>query len=362
MDVLSPFRAARRMACPGSHKLEVKYPQGQSTSALEGITAHWVAAQMLHENEYMPMSHHGIEITEEMLEGARLYEGFVRSKAAQVFPQIHIEEELNISAIHPNCKGTPDAWISNSDHIHIFDYKFGHKFVEVYENWQLLEYAVGVLCYLESFGYSKVTLVSLHVIQPRSFHPEGQIRSWTTNLNQLSEYANKLQNSEYASMEENPPTIVSPECNSCAARHACPALQTASMSSVDISGSAIPHDLNPTELSTELRFLEHSAELLEARISGLQAEALALIKRGERLPHHHAIQSRGRESWNKSIEEIIALGELMGITTSKPAVITPKQARSQGLDTRNYSATHYGQLKLMPLDTRKTDKIFGGEV
>jgi hypothetical protein len=114
-----------------------------------------------------------------------------------------------------------------------------------------------------------------------------------------------------------------------------------------------------------LRLLENAMEMLKARISGLSAEALAMISKGERLPHHYAEHSKGREQWSIPVEEVIALGEMMGVSLTKPTVITPKQAialKSPLLPAeriRQLTTTSYGALKLMPVDTRKTDKIFG---
>src|SRR5579863_10074613 len=166
---LSPSHAPRRMACPGSYKLESQVPKDSSDYAQEGILAHKIAADILRYGEYTLSDNTG---TEEMFEGAKLYEGFVRSTITE-YP-IHIEELLDISSIHPDCRGTPDAWgRRNLFELHVFDYKFGHSFVEVYENWQLIEYAAGILQKLGIDGIKdQNTFVNMHIIQPRSFLPE----------------------------------------------------------------------------------------------------------------------------------------------------------------------------------------------
>jgi hypothetical protein len=308
----------------------------------------------------IPESHNGVEITDEMREGAELYVGHISGT------EIHIEEPLDISSIHPDCRGTPDCWTISGWDIHIYDYKFGHGFVEVYENWQLIEYAAGIVQRLALTGLQDQAMtVHMHIVQPRSFHPDGQIRTWSIRASGLRGYFNILRSAEDAATGPDPVTIVSSECNYCVARHACSALATASMSAVDVSRSAVPHNLKPVELASELRFLEHAASLLAARISGLSAEALALIKRGVRLPHYQAVQGQGRERWKIPADQVIQLGEMMGVALGKPAVITPKQAIALKSDmlpadiVRQYSETPYGELKLVPLDTRKTDKIFG---
>ena len=122
---LSPSRASRRMACPGSHKLETEVPKTDSDYAQEGILAHKIAADILRHGEYTLADTSG---TEEMFQGAELYAGFIRSRATGT--NIYIEKPLDISVIHADCRGTPDAWslLRNSD-LDIYDYKFGHAFV-----------------------------------------------------------------------------------------------------------------------------------------------------------------------------------------------------------------------------------------
>ena len=355
---LSPSGAARRVACPGSHKLSATLPKTTSEYAQEGILAHKVAVLALTSEHTTRCD----DITDEMIEGAKLYAGFIHSRYQG--RDIHIEESISIHMIHPECKGTPDAWTYDlGGEIDIYDYKFGHSFVEVFENWQLIEYAAGVLYRV---GANSNVYVNMHIIQPRSFHPDGQIRSWRILASDLIPYFEKLKGAECEATSDNPRTRVSQQCNYCPARHVCPALQAAAMDSIDASNSAIPHNITTTELSTELRFLEHAASILSNRISGLQAEALAMLSRGERLPHYYAEHGRGREHWTIPAEDVIALGEMMGVPLSKPVVITPKQAialKSPMLPesrVKQLSRTPYGALKLMPIDTRKTDKIFGG--
>jgi len=359
---LSPSNANRRMACPGSHKLESEVPKVNSDYAQEGILAHKIAADILRHGEYTLDDTSG---TDEMFEGAELYAGFIRSRATGT--NIYIEKPLDISIIHPDCRGTPDAWsLLNGGELDIYDYKFGHAFVEVFENWQLIEYAAGILQYLNINSFKDQHIfVHMHIIQPRSFHPEGQIRSWRIWASDLRPYFNLLEAGEHAATQENPTCTPSPECNYCMARHICPALQASSMAAVNISHSAVAHNLNANQLSNELRVLEHAIEILKARISGLSAEALAMLSRGERLPHHYADRGRGRERWNIPEDEIIALGEMLGLSLSKPSVITPKQAIALKSSLfpaeriRKLSTMPFGELKLMPVDTRKTDKIFG---
>lgn len=363
---LNPTNAARRVKCPGSHKLEQPFKDSKSDYATEGIAAHWVATYMAKNPgavvpEYTP---DGEEITEEMLEGGALYAGFIQDHFKGVMNKLHFEESLNISTIHPNVTGRPDCWgVLTPVDLHLYDYKFGRSFVEVYENWQLIEYTAGILDLIKTTGLDEQYFnIHMHIIQPRSFHPSGQIRTWHVKACDLRAHFNILRSIEDEAMGDSPKTSVSSECGHCTARHVCPTLQASAMVGVDVAGSSIPHNLSPQQLATELRFLERYRDLLDSRICGLSAEALALIQRGDRVPYYQAVRGTGRDRWVKPKEQVIALGEMFGVDLKNVKVLTPKQAIAAGIDKKyiaKYYETPLGALKLSPVDTRKSDKIFG---
>jgi Protein of unknown function (DUF2800) len=353
-SILPPSKAARRYACPGSRALEAKYPQEQSPAAREGETAHWVASEML--RWYLTFSNEpwkkpsvspdGEVITQDMLDGAQLYcEAILGVTEVSNF---HIEEKLDISSIYPGCWGTPDCWTIDGSDLHIWDYKFGHGFVEVVENWQLIEYAAGACQTLKCVS---IYDVYFHIVQPRSYHPKGHHRIWKIDVLKLKTYFEKLRKSESVSMSDEAYLSPSAECTYCPARHACTALQKSSMEYVDITQQAIAHDLKPQELGFELKYLMEAAMLIDARITGLTEEALAMIRKGKLVPFFKAEQSTGREIWKQPPEEVIQLGRLFDIKLSKPQeVITPKQAIKAGIPediVHAYSDTPRGAVKLV---------------
>ena len=165
-------------------------------------------------------------------------------------------------------------------------------------------------------------------------------------------------------MKDETYCLPSPQCTYCRARHACPALQATSLAIADISAAAVAWDLPPAHTGAELTHLEHAAMLLDARITGLQAQALSMIKSGNRVPGYIAETSMGRERWKVPAEEAIALGEMFGIALAKPAeIITPKQAIKAGLSpeiVKSYSETPTGAVKLVAENSTTVRKIFGG--
>lgn len=376
-SVLPPSSAARRVACPGSRALEALYPEEQqSPYALEGETAHWLAAKHLNQicgsgfSEDLTQTPHLALVTEEMVDGANLYVNTIIDVMSKLcpayFPLFHIEEKIDISTIHPECWGTPDCWFHGSNEICIFDYKFGHGFVEVFENWQLIEYAAGILQILDIADIDRHAIfVNFYIVQPRSFHHDGPVRHWRISVNNLQGYFEKLRNCELKSMSPAAQCYPNPECNYCLGRHACEALQRNTLTAVDVSTSNTPFDLSPREIGNELRYLQRAAELLDARISGLSAQALSLIKKGERIPFFAIEESKGRDRWKVKSEEIKVLGELFGCSLEKPLeTVTPKQAIKLGIPeeiVNSYVEPVRGSLKLVPENLSKVRKIFGGK-
>lgn len=358
--ILSPSSAARRVACPGSRALEALYPQSQDSEfAREGTAAHWVASEMLLAafgfnrvttlDEFAP---NGEIITQEMIDGAILY----RDAIKEIYdPQyaMHIEKKIDISVIHPDCWGTPDCWFVKGTELHVFDYKYGHGFVEVFENWQLIEYACGIFYALQD----KPLSIHLHIVQPRSFHKNGPVRSWLVLADNLRDYTSFLKDAENAATQKYTQLRPTSECTYCSARHACVALQESALRSTDLTLSNIDHNLPASGVGSELRYLKRAAKLLDARITGLEEQALSKIKNGERVPFFRVEETAGRKRWIKSAEEIITLGEMLCLNLAKPReAITPIQALKSGAPedlVREFSETPRGSLKLVEDNARK---------
>lgn len=377
-SILSPSSAARRVACAGSRALESLYPDDeQSPHAREGEAAHFAAARGIIEkpthgnNLPVAWAPNGEMITDEMIEGAEVYRKHIFDVLNKLVGKLDlgylvIEKRIDISTIHPDCFGTPDCWLFYGNDLHIWDYKFGHGYVEVFENWQLIEYAAGILEFIGINGITdRHTRVHFHIVQPRSYHRLGAIRSWEIIAADLRPYFNILRDAEAAAMHPGALCRPSPECTYCRGRHACQALQLSALSAVDVATSNGALELKPAQVGAELRILKRAADLLDARITGLSEQATSIVKRGGRIPHFKLEEVIGRERWKVPIEEVVALGEFFGQPLTKPAeAITPKQAIKAGIP-ESVIATYVERprtgMKLVPDDGKAARKIFGGD-
>ena len=356
--VLAPSSAARWYQCSGSVKLEVLYPQEETDKSREGTLAHAVCAALL-QGSTAPAG-----ATDEMLEGADLYVDEIRKYVDNGMPLL-IESRIDCSYVDPNCWGTPDAWAVDraAGTLYVWDYKFGRRHVEVFENWQLIAYAAGILEVAGLSNGANIHTVRMAVVQPRSYHPDGPVRSWQVSVADLQGYFVKLSMRAKSAMRSDAPTSVGSECRDCSARHACPALQSSAYSAMERAGENVPFDMPPEALGRELTVMSAAAAVLNARISGLENEILGNIKRGVAVRGWATEQGTGREKWSRPIEEILALGEMMGIAVSKPGAITPKQAVKAGLPAAvvaGYTETPKGEIKLVSDNGSFTRKIFQG--
>ena len=341
------------MQCPGSRALCELYPEDEaSAKSIEGTFAHKVIQAMFQTGEILPSA------TDEMLDGAELWMdtvGWARNETP------HVEEQ--VPGVHPDNWGTPDLWVYQQpiQILKIWDYKFGHRHVEIFENWQMLNYAAGLLATPELKACENVELT---VVQPRSYHKDGPVRTWRLSAGLLrSKYALMLAANCAESMLPEAPTQTGPNCIDCDARHACPTLQKSAYKIVDMQGDNVPFDLPADAIGKELGIMLAAQTLLKARVDGLENEVLARIKKGQAIPGWMTVQGSGREKWKSDVAEVIALGEMMGIDVSKPGAITPKQAIKKGLPAElvaQYSETPIGEVKLVEDDGSKARKTFGG--
>lgn len=352
--------------------MEARYPEtGESDAATEGTAAHWALAEVLHGYTVAvgQLTPDGVALTAEMVDAAEdvlAWFELLKQATPDDPAEVRIEQRVRNPAIHPDNWGTPDLviWFERSKRLYVVDYKFGHGWVEVFENWQLINYAALVAADLCIDGAEQMrVMVSLVVIQPRAYHPDGPIRTWQVQLAHLRRYWNNLTASAEESVAGGDGQLrVSPECKYCTARHACPELMARGLAEIDRSRAAVPFDLTPQALGIELHDLRRAIAALEARETGLAAQAEALLRLGKPVPFWSLASKPGRAAWTVPDAEVLALGEMVGTQLSKPLTpITPTQAKAAGLPAElvdAYSARPRSAAELSPATDDTARKIF----
>lgn len=313
--------------------MERAYPEAEETpEQREGTAAHWAVEQVLrgHAVDVGVIAPNGWVLDQDMCDGAELMR---QSIPERVRPLCRIEQRVSMArAVHPDCWGTPDvqAYDPSSRRVHVVDYKYGHGYVEVIDNWQLVAYAAGVL---DAYGLHDLDVtLELSVVQPRCWHKTGHVRRWTVPASSLRGPWNRLMMAAETAVGDDPPLNPGEHCRNCKARHACPALHKDVTRIHDLTERAVPLEMPDNALAFEVRDLRRLADLLQARLTGLEADAEARLRGGKRLPGLALESGSSALAWTAPAATVINLGRIYGLDLAKPpAPITPTQARKAGL-------------------------------
>lgn len=378
--LLAPSSAGRWVPCPGSVKHEAKYPeQAEHPTTREGSAIHEVAAKVLQEFVEFGMKGHtfkrsdfidtiasnGVAITAEMCDVAEMYIRDVMQVSTRFdgLTKVLVEHRVHMPSIHKDNWGTLDGAVMflGGDELVISDLKAGWGIVEVWDNWQLIDYAIGLLDEFVQRNWPMPKVVELRLVQPRPSHRNGKIRVQRLSLQELGVHHDRLRASAEDAMGPNPTFNTGAHCDHCKGRHSCEALAHATYRVNTVIKGIQPTELVGAELGKHLDMLEEAETLVKALKSALSDKALIEIQQGRAVLGYSWAQKESRVNWTKPIEDVIALGELYGIETAKLEPITPKQAISAGVPesvVNTMSASKSAGITLAKADTRLASKVF----
>jgi hypothetical protein len=345
--------------------MNARYTESNTAESEEGTAAHWVMSQLLAGPQVAEdtLSPNGVTVTGEMIEGAELVRDVVRERIPTLgWGLLHVEETLNIPAIHPDCFGTPDVWAYDeaARNLEIVDYKFGHRFVDEYFNAQGLLYMLGIIGTLPSIP----TSVSFTIVQPRCFYRGEPVRTHTYYINHATPYLSAIREAAERAYHAQPTATTGAHCEHCPGRHTCPTLQKAAYSDAETSTDQQPVKLTPQAAALELRMLERALLRLTARVEGLRESTAANLRAGAQVPYYKLEAARGRRKWIVSPEELLKVAkpkQKKQLTLLK--IITPKQAElylDNEIITR-YSDVIPGALKLVESTDTDAARVFKKE-
>jgi len=358
---LPPSSAHCWVPCTAWPTMNAAYPETEEREdAREGVAVHWASLIMWGTVKEGDVAPNGVVLTDEMLETVDIAIDVFRpfkDEADAGKRTLFVEDTVASGAIHHRNWGTPDLWTVADGVLDLFDLKYGHEFVEVVDNWQLTNYAALILG-----GGVRADRVNFHVIQPRAYSPLGPVRRFSYTVSELQPRFKRLRDAAREAMSTEAKAVPGPHCKHCNGRHACKALEAAAMSAIEQASDVLPLELPPQALGIELRMLKQAQTLLDARITGLEQQALSLMRTGQRVPHFMIEQSPGREVWTRPIEEVKLLGDLFGVPLQKPALITPNQARKAGIRPEvidAYVDRPKTTIKIVPATDEKARRVFG---
>lgn len=378
---LPPSDAARWGApegCRGSPAMQRKYPQSDDDeTSREGTAAHWYLAETL-QGRHVTVGNvapNGVMIDSEMIDSAQEILLDLRAIVANAPGNVlRVEERVQAhETIHPDNDGTPDVYLLDmvTQTLWLRDYKYGHRWVDVYRNMQLIDYAIAIF---ESNGFNPLALhgepgciyawrIELGIAQPRSFGPGGTFRTWSLGGAALRDHALQLRKAAIEASQPDAPLRAGDHCRDCSAIVPCPANQIMVSNALDVIYRQTGSDMDDIQLGYHGLLLERAAERVKHRLVGIDAEALARIKSGRRIPYTSLEPTTGRERWTLPVEEIVPmLMALENIDISVPKALTPAQARKARIDEtviKAYSERPSGAMKLVRTTTDDTTRLIG---
>lgn len=309
---LSPSARHRWSLCPASVRESLKYPERKSSPfAIDGTHTHTllelclktkcrpvVGAILADDDGTFTVDDDRAERVNFALDYIYLKGGIVQSEV-RVYPKIGRDD----------VSGTVDVLIINPNVVEIIDYKDGVGEVEVENNPQLSQYALGVLA--EQTG---VETVIMTIIQPKlNTFGKSAVKSVTLNADKFyNTELDKLKAEALATDDPNAPHVAGEvQCGWCPHAGNCGELATQTLAKSNITfGSVTPvlvqaMELNTIDLTPEkIRDIIEATPMIKQFLESVEEQALASLQEGKTIDGLKVVRGRGTRSWNSGDAEI----------------------------------------------------------
>lgn len=383
---LSPSKAVRWMACPGSIREESKYPEEPSgPHAIDGTHSHTLLEHCLkHRPHEYPVDLIGTELEDH--EGKFVVDAnrFARVKVALEYIYNRVNEFSGICSIkseskvspkylvgRDNMEGTCDVQLHAPSVLEIIDFKDGMNPVSAEGNPQLELYALGVLSSFELpvNGNYPFQTVRMTIVQPKLALRNMEPVVWCeVSVEQMMAKIGRFASAAHATDDPNAPLVPGEEqCKYCRAKGSCSALAQQAVESVGmmfpvVQGAADPLDLaqqsasqDPNEMSNErLSQIIEAASLVRQMLDAAEAEALKRMQAGQEVPGLKLVHGRGSRSWKLTDDEMAEKLVKMGIPKSAvyvTKVVSPAQVSKLQWSKRDGTTKTLSERQLKTIDT-----------
>lgn len=328
--------------CSASVLASKDVPNLESANTLEGSAAHWVASEVLvgcrdfklpatTDRFIGKQAPNGVIIDEDMAEGAQVFVDDSIRYIGKHLKNANIESTLP-PAIHPENYGTPDLWAywPEARLILVSDYKHGHRERSAEGDLQLINYVYGVVNEMHLDAEDPATVrVCLRIVQPFCYRNGGPVSVWEGTLADLMPYKQQLQQKAFEAFN-GPLMSTGKHCRDCPAVWTCTARRRANYNFIDMVNQPYEMDaMQIADLATQRRILADGIKTATAQLEAIEDNLTHRISSGE-IGSGLVLQSSfGREAWKIPPEQAEALASQFGFSITKPAVLTPAQARKK---------------------------------
>lgn len=329
----SPSKSERFFNCHGSyHRIKAVPVRETSPYALEGSIAHKVLESgLIHGDEvvlwaikHSPYDGHpltkGYHDFHYSIQDALDYIWDVMSNLNEAYGDavLSVEAYVNppVSLAPGEAAGYCDVRIHSAKGriLYVIDYKHGAGVAKAAEgNTQVKQYAAGVL-YGDTNAIDPLSVdkVVLTIIQPRAFHPDGDIREYVVSPLELVDYLIELDEVIGKCLEPNAPLTPGVSwCQFCEARSSCPALRQTTVAAIlgdaekqieDLTKRTIP---DPRSLDVNrLAYVLQMKPYIQSWLSDVEAHADELSRAGFNIPGFKRVETDRRRKYSGHREEL----------------------------------------------------------
>jgi hypothetical protein len=216
-------------------------------------------------------------------------------------------------------KWRPDTGVLTVD-----DLKYGWRLVEPQGHWSLIWHAIGY-CVTRQI---QPTRIDLRIHQPRPYHPDGILRTWSIDYATLMALYTEL-HTKLSSLGDILNT--GPQCQGCHALAICPAAHAAALNAIDASERAVPNDIPDDALSYELDVKTTALATLTNQLEALREMASHRISTGRVIPNYGRDPQYANTRWKAGLDAA-TLSMATGKDLTKPAgFVTPAEAKRRGV-------------------------------
>ncbi len=333
---LSASGSHRWMNCAGSIALSDTVPQkGSSPFAMEGTAAHHLGEHCLEKGTdasdrlgdkivigtdgfaYWPDDYDGkVEATfvvdEDMAEAVQVYLDHVRTVVATSGEdaQLHLEQRFDLSWLRKDMFGTGDATVvpgAGCTILDLTDYKHGRGVVvEPEENSQLMYYGLGAL---RDFGdLALVDRVRLTIVQPRAPHPDGPVRSWEIDADELMAWGTEILGpAADATRKKNAPFSAGEWCRFCPAAHICEELKGEAMRAASLDFDDPDAEPEIPQEATAVSEAMAMVPVVDAWAKAVSGRCGELLEAGTPVPGFKLVRKKSNRAWKDEAKAIKTL-------------------------------------------------------
>lgn len=360
--------------CSGAMQMQERQPpEDETDESREGDASHWLLCQLLRKITVPAdaVADNGVPIDDEMREAAQLLVDWafaILEEWRAAGDDFLFENEQHVTAhilVHPDNDGTPDLVLINwtRREVRIGDFKYGHGFVDVFGNWQVLDYGA---CIVESHQLDRLEDWTFHftICQPRNYHKDGPLRHWSLPGSQMADKIDLLKIAALAASEPGAPLRTGDHCKHCTAHWDCPVNQQRGGHLLDLAGEQGSLGMGPAALGLEGRQIEQAIRYLTDRKKALDVKIGELLDCGFRVPYHAVEFGKPRDVWDKAqITKAAQVVEMYGLPVAKGVALpTPRECIKKGVDAaviKPYVTTNAPAKKIVQVADNAAAKVFG---